>query len=39
VPETFIGEGNACLWNQNLQRKPAYYAVADVLRKAGEKRG
>ncbi len=38
VPETFLGEGNACLWNEKLERKPAYYAVADVLREAGAKR-
>lgn len=36
VPETFPGQGNACLWDENLNRKPAYYAVADVLRSAAE---
>ncbi|KAH7382268.1 glycoside hydrolase superfamily [Pyrenochaeta sp. MPI-SDFR-AT-0127] len=42
VPETFPGQGNACLWDDNLNRKPAYYAVADVLRSAaanGTRRG
>lgn len=39
VPDTFLGEGNACLWDEDFRMKPAYYAVADVLRKAGEKRG
>jgi endo-1,4-beta-xylanase len=34
VPETFPGNGDACLWRENFDRKPAYFAVADVLRKA-----
>lgn len=36
VPETFPGNGNACLWDENLQRKPAYFAVQDVLVKAAK---
>jgi endo-1,4-beta-xylanase len=39
VPQTFPGEGNACLWDEDFRKKPAYYSVADVLRKAGEKKG
>ncbi|OAL52899.1 glycoside hydrolase [Pyrenochaeta sp. DS3sAY3a] len=41
VPETFPGQGNACLWDEKLNRKPAYYAVADVLKRAanGTRRG
>lgn len=38
VPETFKGEGNACLWDEGLKRKPAYYAVAEVLKKAARRR-
>jgi len=37
VPESFPGNGDATLWRENFERKPAYYAVADVLRKAGRK--
>lgn len=32
VPETFPGYGNACLLDDNLVRKPAYYALSDMLR-------
>jgi endo-1,4-beta-xylanase len=32
VPYTFPGQGNACLWDENFVKKPAYYAVADALR-------
>jgi len=39
VPESFPGNGNACLWDENLERKPAYYAIADMLREAAAKRG
>jgi endo-1,4-beta-xylanase len=31
VPGTFSGEGSALLWTDNLQKKPAYTAVLDVL--------
>ncbi|KAF2183172.1 glycoside hydrolase family 10 protein [Zopfia rhizophila CBS 207.26] len=31
VPDVFPGEGVACLWSANYTKKPAYYAVADVL--------
>ncbi|KAF1936699.1 glycoside hydrolase [Clathrospora elynae] len=34
VPDTFPGWGDACLWDEGFVRKPAYYAVADMLRKA-----
>lgn len=33
VPESFPGYGDATLWRENWERKPAYEAVADVLRK------
>ncbi|KAF2637206.1 glycoside hydrolase [Massarina eburnea CBS 473.64] len=36
VPETFPGYGNACLFDDGLKRKQAYYAVSDVLRDDGE---
>jgi endo-1,4-beta-xylanase len=38
VPETFPGNGDATLWRESFERKPAYYAVADVLREAGKRR-
>jgi endo-1,4-beta-xylanase len=31
VPSTFPGYGNACLFDDNLKRKPAYFAVSDML--------
>jgi endo-1,4-beta-xylanase len=34
VPETFPGQGDATLYRQNFERKPAYFAVSDVLRAA-----
>jgi endo-1,4-beta-xylanase len=37
VPETFPGNGDATLYRANFERKPAYYAVADVLRSAGRR--
>jgi endo-1,4-beta-xylanase len=37
VPEAFPGNGEATLWAENWRRKPAYDAVAEVLRRAGEK--
>jgi endo-1,4-beta-xylanase len=39
VPVAFPGNGDATLWRENFERKPAYYAVADVLKAAGSKRG
>jgi endo-1,4-beta-xylanase len=38
VPETFPGNGDACLWRENFERKPAYYSVADVLKAAAGKK-
>nr|AGV40653.1 XYN-L1 [Pseudopithomyces chartarum] len=32
VPDTFPGFGNACIWDKDFKKKPAYYAVADLLR-------
>jgi endo-1,4-beta-xylanase len=32
VPETFPGYGDACLWDKDLNKKPAYYAISDMLR-------
>jgi endo-1,4-beta-xylanase len=34
VPSTFPGFGDATLFDANFTRKPAYYAVSDVLRNA-----
>lgn len=34
VPETFPGNGNADLLDANFTRKPAYYAISDMLREA-----
>ncbi|KAF2020582.1 glycoside hydrolase family 10 protein [Aaosphaeria arxii CBS 175.79] len=34
VPYTFPGWGNACLLDDDFNKKPAYYAVSDVLRAA-----
>lgn len=31
IPGTFAGEGEACLYNADKTRKPAYYAVAEAL--------
>ncbi|OOQ82961.1 Endo-1,4-beta-xylanase A [Penicillium brasilianum] len=31
VPGTFAGQGGACLFNDTLQAKPAFYAVAEAL--------
>lgn len=31
VPSAFAGQGGACLFNDTLQAKPAYYAVAEAL--------
>lgn len=38
VPATFPGNGNACLWDENLKRKPAYYSVQNVLAEAAAQR-
>ncbi|KAF2476999.1 glycoside hydrolase [Lindgomyces ingoldianus] len=32
VPDVFSGQGVPCLWSANYTKKPAYYAVAEVLR-------
>ena len=32
VPSAFAGQGGACLYNDTLQRKPAYYASAHAVR-------
>lgn len=32
VPETFPGNGDADLLDANFTRKPAYYAISDMLR-------
>lgn len=31
IPQTFAGQGGADLFNNTLQRKPAYYATAEAL--------
>jgi endo-1,4-beta-xylanase len=31
IPSTFEGQGGACLFNDTLQAKPAYFAVANAL--------
>jgi endo-1,4-beta-xylanase len=33
VPSTYAGQGGADLYNATLQRKPAYYAVAEALQR------
>jgi endo-1,4-beta-xylanase len=35
VPGFFTGQGAACLFDENFQPKPAYWAVLDELRKRG----
>jgi endo-1,4-beta-xylanase len=32
VPYTFPGWGNACLWDEDFVKKPAYYAIAKMLK-------
>lgn len=32
VPDTFPGFGNACVWDKDFKKKPAYYAISDLLR-------
>ncbi|EFQ26883.1 glycosyl hydrolase family 10 [Colletotrichum graminicola] len=34
IPDTFPGTGDACLWDNAMQPKPAYAAVSKVLQKA-----
>ncbi|KAF2001699.1 glycoside hydrolase family 10 protein [Amniculicola lignicola CBS 123094] len=34
VPETFPGNGNACLWTEGFVKKPAYYAIQKVFQDA-----
>jgi endo-1,4-beta-xylanase len=31
VPGFFTGQGGACLYDENLQPKPAYFALRDLL--------
>ncbi|OLN93055.1 Endo-1,4-beta-xylanase 1-like protein 5 [Colletotrichum chlorophyti] len=31
VPQTFPGQGDACLWNNNLQKKPAYSGLVSLF--------
>ncbi|ORY12550.1 beta-1,4-xylanase [Clohesyomyces aquaticus] len=31
VPDTFPGYGDACLWDKEYKRKPAYFKIAEVL--------
>jgi endo-1,4-beta-xylanase len=31
IPSTFSGQGAACLFDENLNRKPAYYGVVSAL--------
>ncbi|PMD15866.1 glycoside hydrolase family 10 protein [Hyaloscypha hepaticicola] len=31
VPSAFVGQGGADIYNDTLQRKPAYYAIAEAL--------
>ncbi|KAH3909220.1 beta-xylanase [Parastagonospora nodorum] len=37
VPSAFPGNGDACLWRENFERKPAYYSIAEVLKNAAGK--
>ncbi|CAI6333109.1 unnamed protein product [Periconia digitata] len=37
VPESFPGYGNACLLDDDLQRKPAYYAIEKMLDEVAKK--
>ncbi|KAI0353982.1 endo-beta-1,4-glucanase [Trametes cingulata] len=34
IPGTFPGEGDACPWDENLHKKPAYYGIVDGFAKA-----
>lgn len=34
VPQTFSGEGDALLWNNNFQKKPAYTAFLNAINAA-----
>ncbi|GKT47735.1 endo-1,4-beta-xylanase 5 [Colletotrichum spaethianum] len=38
IPKTFPGTGDACLFDMNMQPKPAYAAVAEVLQNAAATR-
>lgn len=35
IPKHFSGMGAPLLWDENLNKKPAYYAVAETLKTAG----
>lgn len=34
IPGVFSGEGDALLWDDNYQKKPAFYAVLDAINAA-----
>ncbi|KEZ43728.1 hypothetical protein SAPIO_CDS4357 [Scedosporium apiospermum] len=36
IPNEFPGEGDACLYDRNLQKKPAYHSVLSMLQSAAE---
>ncbi|KAF6832546.1 putative endo-1,4-beta-xylanase [Colletotrichum plurivorum] len=38
VPQTFPGQGDACLWNSNLQKKPAYTGLVNLFSSAAASR-
>ncbi|KAL0942631.1 glycosyl hydrolase family 10 [Colletotrichum truncatum] len=38
VPQTFPGQGDACLWNSNLQKKPAYTGLINLFSSAASSR-
>ncbi|SPO06143.1 related to endo-1,4-beta-xylanase [Cephalotrichum gorgonifer] len=38
IPNEFPGEGEACLFDRNLQKKPAYHSVLSVLQSAAAER-
>lgn len=35
IPGVFSGEGEALLWDEDYEKKPAYYAVLDAINAAG----
>ncbi|CAI4214526.1 unnamed protein product [Parascedosporium putredinis] len=36
IPNEFPGEGDACLYDRNLQKKPAYHSILSLLQSAAE---
>ncbi|PKS08680.1 hypothetical protein jhhlp_004733 [Lomentospora prolificans] len=36
IPNEFPGEGEACLYDRNLQKKPAYHSVLSLLQSAAD---